>query len=256
MSANLTGAQGEAVAQRLGEMIEASHGTVVFTGAGISTESGIPDFRSPGGIWTKYQPIPFRDFIASPEARRQSWRRKFKTEDTFTTAKPNQGHRAIARLVRRGKVGTVITQNIDGLHQASDIADDRVIELHGSTHHAVCLECGQRHELEPIRRAFLADETLPLCAACGGMVKTATISFGQAMPEREVARAEAEAMACELFLAIGSSLVVYPAAGLPVLAKNNGARLVILNRTPTDMDGLADLVINAEIGATLDAAVM
>ncbi len=256
MTANQTGAQGEAAAQRLGQMIEASRSAVVFTGAGISTESGIPDFRSPGGLWTRNQPIPFRDFIASSEVRRESWRRKFKTEDTFTTAKPNQGHRAIAELVRRGKVGTVITQNIDGLHQASDIADHRVIELHGSTHHAVCLECGLRHELEPIRRAFLADETLPLCTACGGMVKTATISFGQAMPEREVARAEAEAMACELFLAIGSSLVVYPAAGLPVLAKNNGARLVILNRTPTELDGLADLVINAEIGATLDAAVM
>ncbi len=256
MTANRRAAAGDAAVGRLGELIAASRRAVAFTGAGISTESGIPDFRSPGGIWTKYQPIPYRDFMASPEARRESWRRKFKTEDTFTTAKPNQGHRAIAELVRRGKVCAVITQNIDGLHQASDIADDRVIELHGNTHYAVCLDCGLRHELEPIRRAFLADETLPLCTSCGGMVKTATISFGQAMPEREVARAEAEARACDLFLAIGSSLVVYPAAGLPVLAKNNGARLVILNRTPTEMDGLADVVINAEIGATLEAALV
>ncbi len=255
MTVDPAASEGDAAVQRLKAMIEASGAAVVFTGAGISTESGIPDFRSPGGLWTRNQPIDFRDFIASAETRRQSWRRKFRMEDTFATAKPNQGHLAIARLVRRGKVGTVITQNIDGLHQASDITDDRVIELHGTTHHAVCLECGRRHELAPIRRAFLADETLPLCQACGGMVKTATISFGQAMPEREVARAEAASMASDLFLAIGSSLVVYPAAGLPVMAKRNGARLVILNRTPTELDGHADLVINGEIGPTLEAAV-
>ncbi len=252
---DLTGADDAAAVQRLKQMIEASASVVVFTGAGISTESGIPDFRGPNGLWTRNQPIDFRDFSASSETRRESWRRKFRTEDTFAAAKPNQGHLAIAELVRRGKAGTVITQNIDGLHQASGIAEGRIIELHGSTHHAACLDCGQRHELAPIRRAFLADETLPLCEGCGGMVKTATISFGQAMPEREVARAEAASMACDLFLAIGSSLVVYPAAGLPLLAKQNGARLVILNRTATELDLHGDLVIHGEIGPILEAAV-
>lgn len=241
-----------AASRRLREVLQASRRAVVFTGAGISTESGIPDYRSPGGLWSQYRPIDFRAFVASEEARREYWRRKFHTQDTVMQARPNAGHRAIASLVRQGKVAAVITQNVDGLHQASGIPRHQVIELHGNTTYAHCLRCGKEYDLEAIRTAFLADGTLPVCADCGGLVKTATISFGQAMPEEEMRRAMAEARACDLFLAIGSSLVVYPAAGLPVLAKEAGARLVILNREPTDLDGLADLVLHEEIGPTLE----
>jgi len=237
------------------ELIEGSKRVVVFTGAGISTESGIPDFRSPGGIWTKYQPIDFGDFMASEEMRRESWRRKFGADKTISAAQPNAGHHAIASMVASGKVTSVITQNVDGLHQASGVPDDQVIELHGNATYASCLSCGAYYELEPIRDAFERDETLPTCDICSGIVKTATISFGQAMPEKEMARADAETWACDLFIAIGSSLVVYPAAGFPAAAKRAGANLVILNRDPTDQDPIADLVLNMEIGPTLSAVV-
>jgi NAD-dependent deacetylase len=187
--------------------------------------------------------------------RRESWRRKFAMEDTLGSAQPNAGHQAIATLVSNGKVSSVITQNIDGLHQASGVPDAQVIELHGNGTYARCLSCGTRYELAPIRAAFESDESLPDCGVCSGIIKTATISFGQAMPEREMALADAETRECDLFLAIGSSLVVYPAAAFPALAKQAGARLVILNREPTDLDPLADLVLHREIGATLAAAV-
>jgi len=240
---------------RLAAMIQECKRGVVFTGAGISTESGIPDFRSPGGLWTKYRPIEFQDFLASEEMRRESWRRKFATEAVMKSAGPNRGHIAVAKLVQRGKVACVITQNVDGLHQQSGVPDDRVIELHGNATYATCLDCGKRYELDGIREAFLKEETLPVCNGCGGIVKTATISFGQSMPVRAMQDAQRETLACDLFLAVGSSLVVYPAAGFPELAKRNGARLVILNRDPTGLDGVADLAINAEIGPTLSAAV-
>lgn len=227
---------------------------VVFTGAGISTESGIPDFRSPGGIWTKMSPIDFRDFVASAELRREAWRRRFAMEEMFASVKPNAGHRAVAALVARGLVTHVITQNIDNLHQDSGISDERVIELHGNTRYAKCLDCGERLELGPIRAHFEAHGDAPDCPACGGLVKTATISFGQAMPELEMARAEEATLACDLFLVLGSSLVVYPAAGFPALAHEIGARLVIVNRDPTDLDARADLVLHAGIGPTLQAA--
>ncbi len=245
---------GDSATRQLREMLMASRRGVVFTGAGISTESGIPDFRSPGGIWSKYRPIEFGAFMASEQARREYWRRKFATHDTVAEAKPNRGHLAVAEMVEQGKVSAVITQNIDGLHQASGVPTARVIELHGNTTYAHCLDCGKEYDLDPIRDAFLADETLPLCAACGGVVKTATISFGQAMPEAEMQRARQETLGCDLFLAVGSSLVIYPAAGFPALAKESGAGLVIINREPTGLDALADLVINAEIGPTLGAA--
>ena len=227
---------------------------VVFTGAGISTESGIPDFRSPGGIWTRMRPIDFSDFLASEEARRETWRRRFATDPTLRGAEPNRGHRAVAALVSRGKASAVITQNIDGLHQASGVPADRVIELHGNATYASCLDCGHRHELDPIRRAFLGGGKLPLCAKCDGIVKTATISFGQAMPEDEMARAEEASLSADLFLVAGSSLAVYPAASFPLLAKRAGARLVILNREETGQDPYADLVLHREIGPTLTAA--
>jgi NAD-dependent deacetylase len=239
----------------LKRMIGEAGNIVGFTGAGISTESGIPDFRSPGGIWTKYKPIEFRDFLASAEARRESWRRKFATQPTLEKATPNAGHRALARLVEHGRMSAVITQNIDGLHQASGVPDAKVIELHGNTTYAVCLDCQCRYELEWVRAIFEDGERLPECTECGGHIKTATISFGQSMPETEMARAHQATLTADLFIVLGSSLVVYPAAGFPVLAKRNGSRLVIVNREPTDQDDMADLVINAEIGATMSRAV-
>jgi NAD-dependent deacetylase len=240
---------------RLKRMIADARTIVGFTGAGISTESGIPDFRSPGGIWTKFKPIDFGDFLRSEEARRETWRRKFATHETVATATPNAGHRALARLVEQGKMSAVITQNIDGLHQASGIPPGKVIELHGNTTYAACLDCRRRYELAWVRAIFSQDERLPVCTACGGHIKTATISFGQAMPEHEMLRAHQVTAEADLFIVLGSSLVVYPAAGFPVTAKRNGARLVIINRDPTDQDEIADLVINAEIGATLSKAV-
>jgi len=239
----------------LRRMIEKARNIVGFTGAGISTESGIPDFRSPGGIWSRMKPIEFADFLASAEARRESWRRKFASEETMRRATPNAGHRALARLVEQGRMSAVITQNIDGLHQASGVPDDKVIELHGNATYAACLDCRRRYELDWVREIFAVGERLPHCTECGGMIKTATISFGQAMPEAEMERARQAALAADLFIVLGSSLVVYPAAGFPVMAKRNGARLVIVNREPTEQDELADLVINAEIGATMSRVV-
>jgi len=236
-------------------MIAVAGNIVAFTGAGISTESGIPDFRSPGGIWTKYKPIEFGDFLASAEARRESWRRKFATHETLQSATPNAGHRALARLVEQGKMTAIVTQNVDGLHQASGVPDDRVIELHGNTTYAACLNCRRRYELDWVREIFAVDERLPVCTSCNGHIKTATISFGQSMPEAAMERARAATLAAELFIVLGSSLVVYPAAGFPITAKRNGSRLVIVNREPTEQDGLADLAIHAEIGATMSRAV-
>lgn len=246
---------GDGDIQDLKRMLAEASRVVFFTGAGISTESGIPDFRSPGGLWTKNQPIDFRDFVASEAMRREAWRRKFAMEEVMQKAEPNRGHRAVEKLIRMGKASSVITQNVDGLHQASGIADDRVIELHGNTTYAKCLDCGERMELDPIREGFVKRGLLPECLSCGGIVKTATISFGQAMPEDEMRRAQIETLMSDLFIVVGSSLVVYPAAGFPSMAKQNGARLVIVNRDPTDLDERADLVLNREIGATLGDAV-
>jgi len=239
----------------LRRMIDEARRLVVFTGAGISTESGIPDFRSPGGIWSKMRPIDFSDFLASVEARRETWRRRFATDDTLRKAEPNRGHRSVAALINRGKASAVITQNIDGLHQASGVPADKVIELHGNTTYAHCLDCGRRYEIADIRTAFERTGEAPCCDACGGYVKSATISFGQAMPPAAMIRAEEETLACDLFLAVGSSLVVYPAAGFPELAARNSTRLVIINREPTGLDPYADLVLHREIGATLGEAV-
>jgi NAD-dependent protein deacetylase/lipoamidase len=239
----------------LKRMIAQAGNVVAFTGAGISTESGIPDYRSPGGIWTKMRPIEFGEFLGSAEARRESWRRKFASHEMMQCATPNAGHRALARLVRNGKMTAIVTQNIDGLHQASGVPDDKVIELHGNATYAACLDCRRRYELDWVREIFAIDERLPLCTGCGGIIKTATISFGQAMPEPEMERAREVTLAADLFIVLGSSLVVYPAAGFPIMAKQNGSRLVIVNREPTDQDEMADLVIHAEIGSTMSRAV-
>ena len=238
---------------RLAELIERSRRVVVFTGAGISTESGIPDFRSPGGVWSRMKPIYFQEFAATAATRRGAWTRPLSGVAGWVGAEPNAGHRSVARLMERGKVSAVITQNVDNLHQDAGAPPDKVIELHGNASYATCLDCGLRHELADLKAPFLERGEIPACRSCGGLVKTAVISFGQPMPEAAMARAEAETLACDLFLVLGSSLVVYPAAGFPLLARRNGARLVIVNREPTEQDPYADLVLHEEIGPLMSA---
>jgi NAD-dependent deacetylase len=233
-------------------LVERSAVVAGFTGAGLSTESGVPDFRSPGSPWLKNQPIPFEAYVRSREARREAWRRKFTMDDLYRGARPSRGHLALASLVASGKMPAVITQNIDGLQQEAGVPAQKVIELHGNGTYAACLDCGRRHELDWVRARFEASGEPPDCRECGGVVKSATISFGQAMPEGPMRRARELALACDLFLAIGSSLVVYPAAGFPILAKRNGAALVIVNREPTELDDIADLVVSADIGEVLE----
>lgn len=239
---------------QLKQMIDTSSRIVVFTGAGISTESGIPDFRGPNGIWNKITPIDFGDFVGSEDVRRESWQRKFSGDGSMAKAEPNTGHFAINELVRAGKITHVITQNVDGLHKKSGVPDESIIELHGNANYATCLDCHQRYELADIERSFMADGTIPYCDNCQGIIKTATVSFGQPMPIEEMQRAEEATFNCDMFMAIGSSLVVYPAAGFPRMAKQNGAKLVILNNEATDLDPIADLVIHKPIGVTLSAA--
>jgi NAD-dependent deacetylase len=218
----------------LQDMVHEAGTVVPFTGAGISTECGIPDFRSPGGLWIKNRPIPFDEFLGSQEARNESWRRRFAMQEQFGDARPGRGHRALASLYRAGKVPGVVTQNIDNLHQVSGIAPEHVVELHGNTTFALCLDCSERYELPWVRqRMDEANGCAPDCPACGGFIKTATVSFG-------------------LFLAIGSSLLVWPAAGFPLMAKRNSARLVIVNREPTEFDAIADLVVRQDIGTVLE----
>jgi NAD-dependent deacetylase len=241
-----------AATSALAALLGASRRMAGFTGAGISTECGVPDFRSPGSPWMVNKPIPYAAFVASEEARLEAWRRKFTMDDHYAGAQPGRGHAAFARLVASGVMPAVITQNIDGLHQASGIADEAVIELHGNGTYARCLSCQARHELGFVRPVFEATGRPPSCEACGGVLKSATVSFGQAMPARQMRQAQELAGNCDLFLVAGSSLVVFPAASLPVLAVQRGARLVIINREPTEMDPVATLVIRADIGDVLD----
>jgi NAD-dependent deacetylase len=237
--------------EQLGDMIAEASAILPFTGAGISTECGIPDFRSPGGLWTRNRPIPFDEFVASQDARDEAWRRRFAMEPTFAAARPGRGHRALASLYKAGKIPAIITQNIDNLHQQSGFAGDHVVELHGNTTYARCIGCGQAYDLAWVKQRFEASGIAPDCPVCDEPVKTATISFGQAMPEDEMRRATELARRCDLFIAIGSSLVVWPAAGFPLMAKNAGAKLVIINNEPTEQDEIADLVIPFDIGETL-----
>ena len=236
---------------RLGGMLRDAGKTVVFTGAGMSTETGIPDFRGPSGLWKTNMPIDFQEFIASRDKRREAWRRKFAMEEVFRSARPGPGHQALAGLVASGRVSLIITQNIDNMHQNAGVSSDRVVELHGNGSYAHCLSCGLRHELDEVRSVFEETGDPPDCRACGGLVKTATISFGQAMPEDEMTRAEMAAESCDLMLALGSSLTVWPAAGLPILAKQTGARLAILNAEPTELDELADVLIRDNLSDVL-----
>lgn len=240
--------------EELQSLIAGSQHAVIFTGAGISTESGIPDFRSPGGVWTRMQPIYFQDFIASSEVRREAWRRRFSNQDGWVGAQPNRGHLAVAQWVARG-TAVVITQNVDNLHQVSGVPDDKIVELHGNATYALCLTCRRRYELTVLEQQYQAIGNVEPCGGCGGVIKTATISFGQQMPELPMQRAAEHTLGCDLFVVLGSSLSVFPAADFPRRAKQNGAALVIVNRDPSEMDGIADLVIHASIGDTMSTAV-
>lgn len=239
---------------RLAELIADAGRIAVFTGAGISTELGIPDFRSPGGVWSRMKPITFREFVHDEAMRREAWTRAFANSAGWVGAEPNAGHQAVARLVAAGKARAVITQNVDNLHQAAGVPSERVIELHGNASYAACLECGLRHELTALKQTFLGLGAIPSCVECGGIVKTAVISFGQPMPVEPMLRARQESLSCDLFLVLGSSLVVQPAASFPEIAAMNGARLVIVNREKTHLDDLARLVVNEDIGPVLSEA--
>ena len=234
--------------QELSQYISEAKNIVIFTGAGISTESGIPDFRGPQGVWKTNTPIYFQDFIGSEEVRKDSWKRKFSGQDIIKKAKPNIGHLAVAEIINKHESAYLITQNVDNLHQDAGVPDDKITEIHGNAHYATCLDCGIRYELNSIKKAFLENETVPYCDSCGGIIKTATISFGQSMPEEGMQIAQRKTLGCDLFITIGTSLVVYPAAGFPKLAKEIGAKLIIINNEPTDFDSIADLVIHEQIG--------
>jgi NAD-dependent deacetylase len=237
----------------LARLIKTRSRAVAFTGAGISTECGIPDFRSSGGVWTRFKPIPFQEFTASAAARLEAFRRYFHIYDDVKDARPGRGHLALAHLHERGILSHVVTQNIDGLHLASGVPAERIIELHGNGTYCRCLVCGERHELEWVREFIMRENKPPECEACGGIVKTATISFGQPMPEDAMAAARAATLKSDLFLSLGSSLQVFPAANFPIIAKAERIPLVIINREPTGLDDIADLVINDDIGDVMSA---
>jgi NAD-dependent deacetylase len=247
----------DAMVNRVAEWIVGAKRLVVFTGAGVSTESGIADFRSPGGIWERYDPedFTFQRFVANEESRIKYWAMSTELYGTLKAARPNAAHTAIAGLEGMGRLDCVITQNIDGLHQASGVSPDRVIELHGTALVVGCLSCGKRYERDRIQERIAAGVQSPRCDDCQGLLKPATISFGQAMPEQETNEAFRRAAQCDLFLVVGSSLVVQPAASLPLAAKRAGAALVIVNRDPTPYDALAVAVIHGSAGSVLERIV-
>lgn len=239
--------------EKLAEMIERTTQGVAFTGAGISTESGIADFRSPGGLWDRHQPVYYNEFVASREARVRYWQMRIELYEELQDAQPNAGHQVLAKLEERGQLAAVITQNIDGLHQLA--GSQQVIEIHGTARVIACISCGKEWSPPDVHAMIEAGDDAPDCDECGSPLKSKTISFGQAMPEKEMREAAELTRAADVYLAIGSSLVVEPAASLPRMAKKYGATLVIINKTPTPLDPYADLVINEPIGETLQAAV-
>ena len=242
---------------KIAELIVRSRRIVVFVGAGLSTESGIPDFRSPGGVWDKYDPqdFYFQRFVASETSREKYWQMATEMYESMKDAKPNQAHLAIAELERLGKLDCLITQNIDGLHFKAGNSPDKVLELHGTAMHVNCLNCKKRYERDAIQKRVAGGDKAPRCDSCKGPLKPATISFGQSMPERETQAAYEHSASCDLFIVIGSSLVVHPAAQMPVVAKQNGAKLVIINRDETGCDSLADHIVHAQAGPTMAAVI-
>ncbi len=235
------------------DMIVESKKVVVFTGAGFSTESSVPDFRGPQGVWSQFDPseLNLPNFLRSEEIREKYWQVHKMFWETVKVAEPNSGHRAVTELHNIGKLDCVITQNTDGLHQKSGTPDEKVLELHGTMHWVDCLDCGQRYPRDYAHEKMLAGEKVPRCGKCNGILKPATVAYGQSMPERETRESEERSATCDMFLAAGSSLVVYPAAQMPIVAKRSGARLVIMNLTETPHDHLADVVIAEKTGETL-----
>lgn len=238
------------VVDELAAALASARGAVAFTGAGISTESGIADFRSPGGVWSRYQPVPYDEFLASHEARRRFWAARREMYETLKTARPNAGHYALARLEALGRLRAVITQNIDELHQQA--GSRRVLELHGTARKVACVSCEQTYPSEEIHRRVVAGDEAPTCDACGGWLKSGTVSFGQPLPMDVWRESDRLARECDLFLAIGSSLQVQPAASLPVVAKRHGARLAIVTASETPLDDFADYLIRRPIGETFE----
>jgi NAD-dependent protein deacetylase/lipoamidase len=234
-------------------LLGSSRSTVAFTGAGVSTASGVPDFRSPGGIWSRYQPVTIQEFVASDEARRTYWRYKKETYRDFAAARPNAAHHALARLESDGRLKAVITQNIDGLHQ--EAGSRSVLELHGTNRSVSCLACARSYPASLIQDRLVGGCEVPTCDACSGILKAATVSFGQPLPRDVLAEAWRLATACDVLLVLGSSLVVQPAAALPEAAAAAGASVVIVNREATPLDGLAAHVLRGEVEEILPAMV-
>ncbi len=243
--------------QTVAEWIVNANKIVVFVGAGLSTESGIPDFRSPGGVWEKYNPedFYFQNFISNQKSREKYWQMATEMYDAMKEAKPNAGHIAIAELERLGKLDCLITQNIDGLHFKAGNTEGKVLELHGTAMYVACLDCKKRYERSSIQERISKGDSAPICDECKGLLKPATISFGQSMPEKETAEAYKRSEECDLFIVIGPSLVVHPAAYMPVVAKRGKARLAIINRDETACDGMADIIINGDAGPIMAAIV-
>ena len=248
--------EGRELARRIAQVrgwIDAAERIAVLTGAGISTDSGIADFRGPQGLWTRNpeaeKMATLQHYVADPELRRRSWR--LKLDAAATPRAPNAGHTALVALERRGKLDTLITQNVDGLHHAAGHAPERIVEIHGSLREVVCLDCGERAPIERALARVRAGEDDPSCRSCGGILKSATISFGQGLVAEDLRRAERAAASCDLMLAVGTTLAVYPIAGVVPIAKDRGARVVILNGQPTEMDFLADCVLRGSISSVL-----
>lgn len=241
----------EYLTDRVADLITCSRRVVVFTGAGVSTESGIPDFRSKGGIWERYDPDDFtiEKFLSSPQTRRTIWR--MLSEEFFKDVKPNPAHYAIAELERLGKLECVITQNVDDLHQRAGNSPDKVFELHGNMRWAICLSCGQRYTMEEVRARIQAGEEIPDCPQCHGILKPAGVFFGEPLPMEELSRATWHSRNCDLFIVVGSTLVVYPAAYMPRYAVQSGAKLVIVNLSSTPIDHLATVILRYKAGETL-----
>jgi len=241
--------------QDAAELLQQAKHVVALTGAGISTESGIPDFRSPGSIWQEHPPTGYRDFLANAEARQRYWQTRKVLSTQVSTAQPNAAHRALAELERRNILRGVITQNFDGLHQDAGHKPENIVELHGTSRSAGCTLCGKRSAMQSLQQRIDAGETDPTCEDCGGFLKAATILFGQRIPETELTHAKDLAAACDLFLVVGSSLKVVPAATLPRLALNRAVPLIIINLQPTSLDPFADVAIHERAGLVLPALV-
>lgn len=243
----------KALINQVAEWIAGSKSVVVFAGAGLSTESGIPDFRSPGGVWDRYDPedFYFQNFLASEASREKYWQMATEMYEPMKKAQPNLAHLAIAELEILGKLDCIITQNIDGLHHKAGNSEEKILELHGTALYVSCLSCKQRYDRDEIQERVRRGVKAPRCDTCGGLLKPATISFGQPMPERETQEAYQRSAACDLFVVVGSSLVVQPAASMPVIAKRGGAKLVIINRDETPLDDMADMVIRSQAGPTM-----